>query len=125
MTDQPTTPEVTDSEVEKREKAERTASLLKLFLPNLDMILDEFDLEFMHEALNDMIQNADRYDSMAIVTPRGWNGNQHERMKREAENLKALLELIECRKKMRTNAQKRQREDITQNKFNRIFGITS
>lgn len=132
MTDHPTTPEneralndPQELEAKKRQKAEVTASLMKPFLHVFDTILPELDEHFLNQMLFDMVDGADRYDSMAIVTPQGWQPEQSERLRIELENLKAILDLITARKKMIKNAQRRHERKATQDHFNRIFGITT
>ncbi len=108
-----------------REKSDKMASIMKMFLPIVDMTLDEFDLDHATEMVEDMFANASRYDSMAIVTPSGWQKTQSDLLKLQAENVKAIIALYRSRIDMRANALERASRSETQNEFNKIFGINS
>ncbi len=103
MTDKPNTPELDNqpSEVDQmKAKSEQMAELVKMFLPIIDMVIPHFDLDHADKCVSSMIQEADRYDTLSVVTPGGYRHDDRTLLQVRAEVWDAIVKLIRARKKM-------------------------
>lgn len=81
-------------------KSELMASLIQTFLPIIDMVIPQFDLEHASEAVGAMIQEADRYDTLSVVIPGGWKSDDQQLLVKRAELFDAIVKMIKARKAM-------------------------
>lgn len=92
-----------DERMTPEEKSKHMAGLIGLFLPTVDMIADDFDLEHARQMLHEMEGNASRYDAFSILKQGGWQKHEADKLSLLAKRMRAVIELVDSTKRLREN----------------------
>lgn len=114
---------MSDTAPEMLEKSERMAAQIKMFLPLVDMLVDDFDMEHARQMLHDMEGNASRYDTMAVLQPGGWQKHEQDLLRIQAQRLKAIIQLIGTSKQLRDNTVDKGIADQRAQTMKAVFGL--
>lgn len=109
----------------KREKSQRLADLISTFLPIIDMVEMNYDLDFAKECVHDMEKNSSHYDAASIVLPGGWNEKDAKKLRLLCMNLKAINDLVWVRRELKANAVRKAGEQAFHENFLRQVGLTT
>lgn len=112
-----------DALITLEDKSKRMAAMLGLFMPIVNTIAEDFDLEHARQMLHEMEGNAARYDTISILKTNGWQKHEADKIRLITQRMRAIIQLVDSTRRLRECAEATEKSKDADRQIMNIFGL--